>query len=149
MSLYNMLFGNNPAAPFLLEQLDLDQADKKYTTGRFRDIFFNNEDPKNPKVILYTRNGGGNRPDYLDVFDNLSTHPNYIKDYDDDFDSTYAYIEFTPTPKILEYFKGVETGKVMNVDEKFKAEMERMENGGEVNPEMAKFMENLMSKINQ
>jgi hypothetical protein len=62
-----------------------------FPSGRFRDIFLNDE---GTKIILYTRNGGGNRPYYQYVFDLLRKHPLYSTDHDDDFDSTYAYIEF-------------------------------------------------------
>jgi hypothetical protein len=64
----------------------------KWYTGRYRDIYL---DETGEKIILRTRNGGGNRPYYFWVFENLKYHPNYIRDYDDEFDSTYAYIEFS------------------------------------------------------
>jgi hypothetical protein len=86
MSLYNALFGVNQSAPFLLRTLGLNVSD----AGRFRDCYISGD-----KIVLYTRNGGGNREDYQHVFDSLSKHPNYITDYDDDFDCTYASIEFS------------------------------------------------------
>ena len=98
MSLYNALFGVNKIAPLLLKMLDIDQPNNKYPSGRFRDIYFS-EDGK--RIVLYTRNGGGNREQYQETIDKLATHPNYIKDYDDDFDCTFAYIEFS-IPKEFE-----------------------------------------------
>jgi hypothetical protein len=168
MSLYNALFGVNPASPILMAALGLDSKAPEnweekyqeicdswgepdiysekgkallkeakeagyYPTGRFRDIYFENEEGKEPKIIVYTRNGGGNREWYQYVFELLSNHPLYIQDYDDDFDSTYAYIEFKAPESVVKFFDGIKTGKLSNVSEKFKAEIEAMENGKEIN----------------
>jgi hypothetical protein len=121
MGLYNILHGMNPAGLILLRALELRHhklnPDGKWATGRFRDIHLSGE---GDKIILFTRNGGGNRecwdyegcgdastpalhnPDCL-VYINwdLTQHPHYIKDYDDDFDSTYASFEFK-VPEILD-----------------------------------------------
>ena len=62
--MYNMLFGVNPAFPILLKALNLIYHGKtlnikgKYDPGRFRDIYLSGE---GDKILLYTRNGGGNR----------------------------------------------------------------------------------------
>lgn len=115
MSLYNTLFGVNPLAKLLLKMLELKRED----VGRFRDIFYNK---KEGIIILYTRNGGGNREEYQHIFDALkANHPNYIKDYDDDFDNTYAYIDFS----VPEQFKDMlnklvsDESKVENIRQKF------------------------------
>lgn len=86
MSFYNMLFGQNPMSNVLLATLGLTKED----CGRFRDCGI-----ANGEIYIYTRNGGGNRGDYQDVFDSLSTHSNYLRDADDDFDYTYATIYFS------------------------------------------------------
>ena len=65
---------------------------KIWVSGRFRDIYLNED---GTEIILYTRNGGGNRKEYWYIFEILSHHPNYLTDYDDDFDCTYAYIKFS------------------------------------------------------
>lgn len=106
MSLYNMLFGVNEIAPLLLKILDIDQASEKYASGRFRDIYLNAD---GTKIILLTRNGGGNRADYFP--EGIRKHPNYLTDYDDSFDSTYAYIEFSVPERFEEALKKVATGK--------------------------------------
>lgn len=109
MSLYNMLCGVNSVAPILKSVLKLDEGpEPKYPTGRFRDIYLNE---KGTGIILYTRNGGGNREDYQYVFDALSEHPNYIEDYDDDFDCTYAYVTFSVPQEAVELCKSLATGE--------------------------------------
>lgn len=52
MSLYNMLFGVNPASGVILATLGL----KPDEVGRFRDCFISDG-----QIAVYTRNGGGNR----------------------------------------------------------------------------------------
>lgn len=96
MGLYNVLFGQNPLAPVLKSILQLDE-EGGWDTGRFRDIYLNKDATR---IILYTRNGGGNREDYADVIANLHNHPNFLSDYDDDFDCTYAYFEFSVPEEI-------------------------------------------------
>lgn len=181
MSLYNALFGVNPAKPILMAALRLDgespdqfyekleefsdkwgdydlstseaqallneaKESKYFPTGRFRDIYFNNEDGT-PKIVLYTRNGGGNRDSYEYVFNLLESHPLYIRDYDDDFDSTYAYIEFNAPQVVIDFFDGVYTGKLETVSEKFKAEIEAMEAGKTPNSKLMDFVENIVNEM--
>lgn len=155
MSLYNLLFGVNSAAPMLLKMLDVDtkqmpEAPKElmssypsegkevsyfdyskvyeddaaseawdkfrdtlieskfFPSGRFRDAYLND---KGSRIILYTRNGGGNREDYQYVFDLLRKHPHYVSDYDDDYDCTYAYIEFKVPDEYKGLCEGLATGE--------------------------------------
>lgn len=127
MSLYNLLHGVNPIAPILLTVLGIDQPDGKFSSGRFRDIYLNED---GTEIILYTRNGGGNREDYQEVFDNFAkNHPNYLSDEDDDFDCTYAYIKFSVPEKAKELIKGLVTGeKPKTIAEKFEETIKGMEN---------------------
>lgn len=78
-----------------------------WVSGRFRDIYLNGD---GTKIILYTRNGGGNRDAYYYIFDVLREHPNYISDYDDEFDCTYAYLEFSIPEKAKRLCKSLATG---------------------------------------
>lgn len=125
MSMYNMLFGRNPASKLLLAMLDLTEGD----TGRFRDCYLQ-EDPENGLVIvIYTRNGGGNREAYEDVTSALQDHEEYITDYDDDFDNTYASYVFSVPEKFKETAK--ELAKLgakqdMSPADKFKALIEKL-----------------------
>ena len=147
MSLYNMLFGVNPASGFLLGALELET--EKYPTGRFRDIYFEkNEDGIGGKVILYTRNGGGNREDYEHVFEALEKHPLYLNDYDDDFDCTYAYIEFKAPDSVVEFFEDVETEKFDRVGARFQKEIAELEAGKEPNERLKTFMEGFIETLN-
>ncbi|MEK6882160.1 MAG: hypothetical protein AABY22_21260 [Nanoarchaeota archaeon] len=136
MSLYNLLHGVNPISPLLLKILDIDQDNKKWSSGRFRDIYL---DEKGEKIILYTRNGGGNRECWGEVQNNclcagcviekhLPKHPNYLRDYDDDFDSTYAYIEFSIPESYKELVKSFATGeKPETIKEKFDRTIKSLE----------------------
>lgn len=93
-----MIFGVNHHSSELLEMLDLTTGD----VGRFRDVHLNKD---GTKIKVLTRNGGGNREEYEDVFDELSVHPNYIEDYDDSFDCTYATIVFSVPEQHLKQTK--------------------------------------------
>lgn len=112
--MYNMLFGKNPDADLLLEILGLDQEDNEYPTGRFRDIYVTEE-----YIVLYTRNGGGNRSECWGEGDEerctccaccineiLPKHPLYCYDRDDDFDYTYNNCYFKK-PDLVKYFEVV------------------------------------------
>ena len=71
MSMYNMLFGVNPDTDTLLSLLGKTAGD----FGRFRNVYM-----EDGYIIVHTRNGGGNREDYEDVFDEMSEHPWYSHD---------------------------------------------------------------------
>lgn len=130
MSLYHALFGINKGAPFLLAILDIDQGGK-WVSGRFRDCFLNED---GTHILLYTRNGGGNREHYNDehaegeecfctgciITYHLPKHPYYVGDEDDDFDCTYATVTFRVPEKYVELTKSIATGeKPESVHEKF------------------------------
>ena len=85
MSMYNMLFGVNPSSDNLLSLLGKTRED----FGRFRDVYV-----EDGYIVVHTRNGGGNREDYEYVFDEMSEHPWYSHDADEDYDCTYADIYF-------------------------------------------------------
>ncbi len=85
MSLYNMIFGKNPSTKEILALLGLTELDVE----RFRDCWI---DGKESRIVILTRTGGGNREHYQN--EKLTSNPYYIRDFDDDFDSTYAYYEF-------------------------------------------------------
>ena len=148
MSLYNMLFGKNPNDAMLKNMLELGT---KYHIGRYRDIYLNED---GTMIILYTRNGGGNRECYdcdkdsdkakancdkddiscgwnkqccpLKATASLRMHPNYVKDYDDEFDCTYAYYEFTVPDKHKTTAKLMSGIKEQTISEKLDSLLEEM-----------------------
>ena len=123
MSLYNILFGENKEAPVLLGMLGVN---KEYF-GRYRDIdLIENA----TKIRVFTRLGGGNRPDYKDTWNKIRKHDLYIKDYDDDFDCTYAFIEYKIPDKFKETAKKMFKGEPVSFSDKFNKELEEMDKEG-------------------
>tara|TARA_Y100000310_G_scaffold2377_1_gene3063 strand:+ start:2803 stop:3231 length:429 start_codon:yes stop_codon:yes gene_type:complete len=139
--MYNLLFGTNPIAPFLLGMLGLNVPD----VGRFRDAFVTEG-----KIAVYTRNGGGNREHWDYDLGNETTkesgaecscsgciinyrlpkHPNYLYDRDDDFDSTYATIYFSFPDEWKELLEKVDSGEPFDPDERWLQRIEALK--GEV-----------------
>lgn len=108
MSLYNMLFGVNNAAPLLLHILDINIED----IPRFRDCFISHG-----RIVVHTRTGGGNREYYDEKNDenidgpwnsHLRENKNYIYDEDDDGDCTYANFYFSYPKDYEEDLKAIE-----------------------------------------
>lgn len=85
MSLYNMMNGVNPAAFLVLPMLGRHASEYP----RFRDCFLNNE----KQIVVLTRVGGNNRNCGFGE-EVLYKDPNFVKTYDDEFDSTYGYYVF-------------------------------------------------------
>jgi hypothetical protein len=96
MSLYNLAFGWNRYAMFHMAALGLQPAQ----VGRFRDAYLHRGEGGGLEIHVYTRNGGGNRPDHTEVTERLRRHPLYLRDFDDATDSTYASYAFR-VPEIL------------------------------------------------
>jgi len=135
-----MLFGVNNLAPLVLNALNLTGND----VPRIRDAYL---DVETDELVIYTRTGGGNR-DYYENKDSriaeysdadtvgpynedLQNHPNYLRDEDDDYDSTYALFYFS----IPEEFKPIfQTLTELNVSvekpmEKFQKMISNLESG--------------------
>ena len=142
MSLYNKLFGENEDAVALLGMLSLTRE----AFGRYRDVYLNKE---GTKIIVVTRVGGSNIKDYQEVYSNMRNHPNWITDYDDGFDSTYAYFEFT-VPAKYEHTCKVMAPKEdrLSVGDMFKKEVEEAEiEGSAASKRMEEIAEYIMSQI--
>lgn len=113
MGLYNALFKVNVNAGAILAMLDLTPND----CGRFRDAWI---EKGGKTVIVFTRNGGGNREEYQSVMDDLAKHPQYVEDFDDEYDSTYAHIRFNVPNDYAEVVAGVApTEDVPTLQDKF------------------------------
>jgi len=111
MSLYNMLFGFNPACVVFMPMLGRKQEDYP----RFRDCFLS-EDKE--RIVIYTRVGGGNRNNGYGE-EELYEDPNFVRTYDDSFDSTYGYYEFNPPEKWKDDFKKICDGKIIEVSDEY------------------------------
>lgn len=96
-----MMNGVNPAAFLILPMLGRHASEYP----RFRDCFLNEE----KQIVVLTRVGGNNRNcGYGEEV--LYKDPNFVKTYDNEFDSTYGYYVF-------------------NVPDEWKADFDRLLNG--------------------
>lgn len=90
MSLYALVHGHNQLGPALVNFL---QEAQPFGVGRYRDAWVET-DGDDLLIRIHTRNGGGNREDYEPENASMQDHPWYVRDADDDFDSTYADFYF-------------------------------------------------------
>jgi hypothetical protein len=91
MSLYNQMCGNNPL--FGIYARVLETVAPIAPVPRFRDMYTREVYGK-PQIVIYTRTGGSNREGYKSENSELSNHPLFAGDFDDDFDSTFAHFAF-------------------------------------------------------
>jgi len=116
MSLYNLMHGMHPLAGILLGVAGLDHR----TLGRFRDCYLGRSESGELEIHVFTRNGGGNREHFRDgpagmecgCYGCVITHhapkmPGYVRDFDDEFDSTYATIVFSIPEKVRPALEGL------------------------------------------
>lgn len=118
MSLYNMMCGVNPAAFFILPMLG--KHPDEYP--RFRDCFVG-EDKQS--IEVFTRVGGNNRGCGYGE-DELMEHPNFIKTYDDDFDSTYGTYVFSVPDKWRKDFDLIMSGRLFAISDEYFNEILRI-----------------------
>lgn len=111
MSLYNMINGVNPATFFILPMLGEKHPDNY---PRFRDCFVDNNE-----IHVYTRVGGGNRNCGFGE-EELQQHPNYLRDFDDEYDSTYATYVFSIPDEFKNDFDLITSGKIKEISEAYK-----------------------------
>lgn len=111
MSLYNAIYGFNPACVLLMPMLGRKQEEYP----RFRDCFL-----EDGKIAIYTRVGGNNRGSGYGE-EKLYEDPNYVSTYDDDFDNTYATYLFNVPEKWKSDFDKIVAGNLHDIsDEYFK-----------------------------
>lgn len=90
--LYNAVLGQDPLAPLLMSML---HAIQPFAPGRYRDAWIEYLGEVDGYVIrVHTRNGGGNREDYDGEIASMRSHPWYLMDADEPYDSTYASFYF-------------------------------------------------------
>lgn len=111
MSFYNMMNGVNPATFFILPMLGKKHPDQY---PRFRDCFVEGDE-----IHVYTRVGGGNR-DCGFGEEELQAHPNYLRDEDDDFDSTYATYCFSVPDEWKADFDRIKIGNLKDISQLYK-----------------------------
>lgn len=110
MSLFNMLMGRNPAAPYLLGFLGITQeTQEQWPLGRMRDSYTNKD---GSKIFIFTRNGPsgmGLAPDERDSIEEnfRENHPDYVGFEIDDFDQTYLTYEFDTPEEFREQTKEI------------------------------------------
>lgn len=124
MSLYNMINGVNPITFLILPMLG--HHPDKYP--RFRDCFIGDEDhPEyNDHIHIYTRTGGGNREAFEEENEWMTSLENYVTDFDDSFDSTYASWVFSVPEKWEEDFQKFKDGKIKDFSVEYRKEMDRV-----------------------
>lgn len=111
MSLYNMINGVNPAVFFILPMLGEKHPDNY---PRFRDCFVDNNE-----INIFTRVGGGNRNCGFGE-EELQKHPNYLRDFDDEYDSTYATYVFSIPDEFKHDFDLIASGKIKEISKEYK-----------------------------
>ena len=111
MSLYNIVNGFNPACIFFMPMLG--RKDAEYP--RFRDCFLSDDEKH---IIIFTRVGGGNRNCGFGE-EVLYEDPNFVRTYDDEFDSTYGYYEFRVPDKWKDDFEKICDGKFNDVSDEY------------------------------
>lgn len=174
MSFYNLMHGVYPATDILLGMLDLSPHGK-WPVGRFRDIYPMKTEDGKLRIVLFTRNGGGNRDCWSEVFGEdgkkidlgkygkfkcscpgctiekiLPKHPFYDGDWDDEFDYTYAYIRF----KVPEQFQEevemlLNIGGTRNPTKMFKDILNKLRSGDSEDPEVKAAVKRLKPLIKQ
>jgi len=98
MSMFDLVIGNTgqPMEIMALVGLTPDMV------GRYRDHWIEKgPDSETLVVAVYTRNGGGNRPEFEDQLSQMHALPTFISDDDDEFDATYCTLRFTLTKQAV------------------------------------------------
>lgn len=116
--LYTLLFGTHSAADRVLEILGLRKRD----LARFRDVHVHAGE-----VAVYTRLGGGNRPDYADTWAYIRASPHYLRDADDGFDSTYATAWFRFPEEHAAELAALEVVEPWDPDRRWKEKLAQLE----------------------
>ncbi len=98
MSLYNMIFGRNPALPIIILLLGKERWEK---LSRVRDAWVEKHNG-GLQIHIYARCGGNNREEHMADW---SGDELYLGDKDDGFDNTYASIYFSVPANWKEIWK--------------------------------------------
>lgn len=76
-------------------------------------------------ISIYMRIGGGNRESYAQEIQELRNIPQYVEDYDDSFDSTFATFVFTIPDKWKNEFHKIihEKAKINDISDEYKEQI--------------------------
>lgn len=112
-----MVNGFNPACLYIMPMLDRKQEEYP----RFRDCYVTED----RNIAIYTRVGGGNRNCGFGE-ESLYEDKNFIKTYDDDYDSTYGTYEFSVPDEWKEDFEKIMAGKTNEVSDKYVEQVKKI-----------------------
>lgn len=118
MSLYNTLFGVNPATFYILPMLGEKHPSE---FPRFRDCFINEKN----EIIIVTRVGGNNREMGYGE-EELYQHPNFLRTEDDSFDSTFGYYFFSLPKEWEEDYQKVLVGDFTQTSKAYQERLYRV-----------------------
>jgi hypothetical protein len=122
--MYNMVHGVNPFTFIVLPMLG--KHPDEYP--RFRDCFGGDESKPeyDGHILVYTRTGGSNRADYWVEISAMRQLPEYVADYDDAEDDTYAMFVFSVPERWTADYEKIINGKLVEVSDEYKDEMCRV-----------------------
>ena len=109
MSLYNMINGFNPACVFIMPMLGRKQGEYP----RFRDCFV-----EDGMIAIFTRVGSLNKGCGFGE-EALYKDPNYVRDYDDEFDRTYGTYLFNVPEKWKADFDAIMNNKWEDISDEY------------------------------
>ena len=126
-----MVNGVQPATFFILPMLGRHPD----SYPRFRDCFIGkqhtdsdvdqfgiptNKHGEEMLISVYTRVGGNNRESYETEIAEMRAMPEFVEDFDDDFDSTFATYVFRVPEKFKDDFVKIKEGKIKETSQVYK-----------------------------
>ena len=147
--MYEMVCNINPDAGRVLNLIGLDPA-FLIEECRLRDVYLSKD---RTKVVIFTKIGGGNRESYSASIKRLKNFKGYIRDYDDDFDNTYASFEYQiPSNKLMEVVAFLSSSDTTTGGEKLKQSLENLEKDPDEflkeHPRFKVMMDDIINKLN-
>ena len=147
--MYEMICTINPDAGRVLNLIGLDPT-FLIEECRLRDVYLSKD---RTKVVIFTRIGGGNRSYHTSAITKLRNFKGYIRDYDDDFDNTYASFEYQiPSNKLIEVVAFLSSSDTTTGGEKIKQSLEKLEKDPDKfikeHPRFKVMMDDIINKLN-
>lgn len=135
MSLYNAIFGVNPFASVLLEIVGTTPSQ----VPRFRDCFLNAD---GTEIIIHTRTGGGNRPDYVEENEYLRSLAGFKRDEDARNDNTYANFHYAVPEALREKIVVIrDLGGTGDPEKRWHEMLEKLSRGDKEDPTVQRALE--------